>query len=92
MPGTGIEDFGRKAIEIAKAGIYDLRVHHDDVVWPLLRHWNLFETPGLDEAAERRLEELRTFLDGLDELASHFEEKRAAREAAERDGELVPAE
>ena len=32
MPGTGIPDFARKAVQIAKAGIYDLRIHHDEVV------------------------------------------------------------
>src|SRR5262249_44194992 len=38
MPGAVIPGFTRKAAQIAKAGIYDLRIHHDAVVWPLLRH------------------------------------------------------
>ena len=32
MPGHGIENFGRKSVQIAMAGIYDLRIHHDEVV------------------------------------------------------------
>jgi acyl-[acyl-carrier-protein] desaturase len=85
MPGAGIPGFIRKAAQIAKAGIYDLRVHHDDVIWPLLSHWRIFELEGLDASAELRREELRTFLTALDAQARRFEEKRARsfeREAA----------
>jgi acyl-[acyl-carrier-protein] desaturase len=94
MPGAGIEGFKRKALEIAMAGIYDLRIHHDDIVWPLLRHWNLFETEGLDAEAEQALEQLRGYLDGLDAMATQFTEKRAARaeKLAKREQELVPSE
>ena len=54
MPGVGIADFDRKARRIAKAGIYDLRIHHDEVVWPLLRKWGVFELDGLDAAPRLR--------------------------------------
>jgi acyl-[acyl-carrier-protein] desaturase len=81
MPGTGMRDFNRKAVQIAQAGIYDLRVHHDDVVWPLLRHWGVFDVEGLDEPAERAREQLADFLTGLDQMATRFDEKRAARTA-----------
>src|ERR1043166_5524194 len=30
MPGAGMENFARKSVQIAKAGIYDLRIHHDE--------------------------------------------------------------
>lgn len=85
MPGAGMEGFGRKAAQMAKAGIYDLRNHHDEVIWPLLRHWRVFELEGLDAAAEARRTELRAFLDDLDAQARRFEAKRElarAREAA----------
>ena len=81
MPGTGIPGFQRKAVEIAAAGIYDLRIHHDDVVWPLLRHWNVFDVAGLDADGEKALLRLREHLDALDAGARRFEEKRAARAA-----------
>ena len=77
MPGAGMENFTRKAAQIAKAGIYDLRIHHDEVIWPLLRHWGVFELTGLDASAEARREELRRFLDDLDAQASRYEAKRA---------------
>jgi acyl-[acyl-carrier-protein] desaturase len=70
---------------MAKAGIYDLRIHHDEVVWPLLRHWGVFEATGLGAEAERRRAELRTFLDGLDAQASRFEARRA--QSVEREAE-----
>jgi acyl-[acyl-carrier-protein] desaturase len=85
MPGSGMVNFSRKAAQMAKAGIYDLRIHHDEVVWPLLRHWGIFEASGLDASAEARREELRRFLVELDAQASRFEAKRALtleREAA----------
>ena len=37
MPGVGIQGFTRKALQTAQAGIYDLRIHHDEILWPLLR-------------------------------------------------------
>ena len=37
MPGVGIQGFTRKALQMAQAGIYDLRIHHDEILWPLLR-------------------------------------------------------
>jgi acyl-[acyl-carrier-protein] desaturase len=80
MPGVGIEGYRRKAAQIAMAGIYDLRVHHDEVVWPLLRNWGLFELEGLDGEAEQAREGLRARLDALDQAASRFEARRAERE------------
>jgi acyl-[acyl-carrier-protein] desaturase len=81
MPGAVMDNFRRMSVQIAEAGIYDLRVHHDDIVWPLLRHLKLFDATGIDPAAERAREELRTFLDALDATATRYEEKREARRA-----------
>jgi len=81
MPGAGMKNFLTKSAQIANAGIYDLRIHHDEIVWPLLRHWKVFEAENLDESAERRRDELAAFLDKLDTQASRFEDKRAARAA-----------
>jgi len=87
MPGAGIPGFIRKAAAIAKAGIYDLRVHHDEIIWPLLRHWGVFEIEGLDAQAEQDRTALKDFLTELDQSASKFEAKRAASLAkAERRG------
>jgi acyl-[acyl-carrier-protein] desaturase len=84
MPGSIIKGFGVKSAQIADAGIYDLRGHHDDVVMPLLRKWKLFEVEGLDAEAEQRRDELAAFLTGLDAEATRFEEKRAIRQERRR--------
>ena len=81
MPGTGINDFQRKALEIAKAGIYDLRIHHDEVVWPLLRHWGFFDLEGLSGAAEQARVEVTSYLEAVDALASKFSARREERQA-----------
>src|SRR5215208_1873302 len=47
MPGAGMPNYTRNAVTIAKAGIYDLRLHHDDVVMPILRFWKVFERTDL---------------------------------------------
>ncbi|MBA2577831.1 MAG: acyl-ACP desaturase, partial [Euzebyaceae bacterium] len=83
MPGSVIPGFARKAVQMARAGIYDLRIHHDDVVWPLLRHWDFFGIEGLDERAEQRRTEVAQFLEVLDQTARRYDEKRARR--AERE-------
>ena len=83
MPGAGMTDFNKKAVTIAKAGIYDLRVHHDEVVWPLLRHWDFFGVEGLDAEAEQKRGEVSEFLTALDDMAAKYDAKRAARQARE---------
>jgi acyl-[acyl-carrier-protein] desaturase len=77
MPGAGIPNFLRKAADIAKAGIYDLRVHRDEVLLPVLRHWGIFELTGLDAAAEEARRRLAEHLDKLDAAAKRFEARLA---------------
>jgi acyl-[acyl-carrier-protein] desaturase len=78
MPGAGIPGFIRKAAQIAKAGIYDLRVHRDEVLMPILRHWKIFELTGLDAAAEDARRRLAEYLAKLDESIARFEERLAS--------------
>jgi len=77
MPGSGIPGFLRKAADIAKAGIYDLRVHRDEILQPILRYWGVFELTGLDAAAEDARHRLAEHLDKLDAAAKRFEERMA---------------
>ena len=80
MPGAGITGFVRKAAKMAEAGIYDLRIHHDDILWPLLRHWRVFERTDLDAEAEHARDNLARVLGKLDASAKKYEERRAARQ------------
>ena len=76
MPGEGMPGFMRNSVTIAKAGIYDLRLHHDDVVSPVLRFWKVFARDDLGPEGEQAREELAAFMTGLDEQATRFTEKR----------------
>jgi acyl-[acyl-carrier-protein] desaturase len=51
MPGAVIPGFVRRSVEIARAGVYNLRIHHDRVIEPLLKQWRIGELTGLDAAA-----------------------------------------
>ncbi len=78
MPGSGIPGYLRKAVSLAQAGIFDLRIHHDEVLMPILRHWRIFELDGLDDAAEADRDRLLAYLSELDASARRFVERRAA--------------
>ncbi|GAA1970648.1 acyl-ACP desaturase [Kitasatospora viridis] len=78
MPGSTIKDFGRKSAQIAMAGIYDLRLHHDDVVQPILRQLRVFERTGFGAQGERAREELAAFVGRLDSQATAFSDRREA--------------
>jgi acyl-[acyl-carrier-protein] desaturase len=85
MPGHTIEDFGRRSVQIAMAGIYDLRIHKDEVLAPVLRTWKVWDREGLSPEGEQAREELAGLLDQLEAAAVRFEEKRdayLARQAA----------
>jgi acyl-[acyl-carrier-protein] desaturase len=86
MPGAGMADFARSSVIIAKAGIYDLRQHADEVLAPVLRHWRVFERTGLGPRAEAAREELAAFLAELDIRATRFTERQA-----QRTGNRLPA-
>ena len=81
MPGHGIEGFGRKAVEIAVAGIYDLRQHRDEVVMPVLRKWRVFEREDFGAEGQAARDELDALLTDMDTQAARFDEKREALRA-----------
>jgi acyl-[acyl-carrier-protein] desaturase len=81
MPGNTIENFTRKSVQIAMAGIYDLRIHRDEVLAPVLRHWGVWDVEGLDGDGEKARQELSDVLDGLATAASRFEDKRDTHRA-----------
>ena len=82
MPGAGMTDFMRNSVTIAKAGIYDLRLHHDEVIMPILKYWKVFERADISGAGEQAREELAVFMSELDGQATKFVDART--KAAER--------
>ena len=79
MPGSEVDGFARRSFAIAMAGIYDLRIHHDEVLAPVLRAWNVWDRTDFGAIGERARDELATFMADLDETDKRFEEKRSAR-------------
>ena len=79
MPGQGMPNYLRNSATIAKAGIYDLRLHHDEVIAPVLRFWKIFSRDDFGPAGEQARDELAAFMAGLDAQASRFVEKRTAQ-------------
>jgi acyl-[acyl-carrier-protein] desaturase len=76
MPGANMPGFGRKAVQIALAGIYDLQLHIDEVVAPVLRAWNVFERNDLSGDGLVAREELVAFLKNAGKEAATFNDKR----------------
>ncbi|MEU3464853.1 acyl-ACP desaturase [Streptomyces sp. NPDC006733] len=81
MPGHGMPGFERAAARMAIGGIYNLRIHHDDVIQPVLRHLKVLDISGLDPDGLRAQEELGMFMGGLNDQATKFDERKAALEA-----------
>ncbi|MCZ2527043.1 acyl-ACP desaturase, partial [Streptomyces sp. HB2AG] len=78
MPGHGMPGFERAAARMAIGGIYNLRIHHDDVLQPVLRHLKVLEITGLGPDGLKAQEELGLFMGGLDDQAVKFEERQQA--------------
>lgn len=81
MPGHGMPGFERAAARMAIGGVYNLRIHHDDVIQPVLRYLKVMQISGLGPDGLKAQEELGLFMTGLDGEASKFDERLAAREA-----------
>jgi acyl-[acyl-carrier-protein] desaturase len=91
MPGATMAGFRRNSMIIAKAGIYDQRLHYDDVIMPVLRHWKVFERNDFGPEGEKARDELSMFLADLDTQATRFVDRRAenrVRQAATSDVDL----
>ena len=92
MPGTGIVDFDAHARAIAKAGIYDFQVHHDQILQPVvLRHWGVEDLTGLSDEGERARHALLTRIRRIGKAAERLARRRAeATDPADADaGALV---
>lgn len=81
MPGHGMPGFERAAAQMAIGGIYNLRIHHDDVLQPVLRYLRVLEIDGLGPEGLRAQEELGMYLAGLECEAAKLDERLAARQA-----------
>jgi acyl-[acyl-carrier-protein] desaturase len=76
MPGANMPGFGRKAVQIALAGIYDMQQHLEEVIAPVLRAWDVFERNDLSGDGLVARDELVAFLNKTTEESNRFNEKR----------------
>jgi acyl-[acyl-carrier-protein] desaturase len=84
MPGTGIPDFTSHANAIARAGIYDLSLHHEQILVPVvLRHWKLADITGLSPEAEVARAKTIKQIDRIGKVAKRLK--------ARQDEQLQPA-
>jgi acyl-[acyl-carrier-protein] desaturase len=80
MPGTGIPGFTAHAVAIARSGIYNLAIHHDHIISPVvLRHWRVDEVEGLSPEGEQARDKLHRTIDRLEQMARRQAERLARR-------------
>ncbi|MGV0634450.1 acyl-ACP desaturase [Mycolicibacillus trivialis] len=93
MPGFVTPGFRRKALVIALGGVYDPRIHLEDVVMPVLKKWRIFERDDLTGEADRLRNELALVIKDLEDSCEKFEaakHRRLEREA--KTGRSISAE
>lgn len=79
MPGVGIPGFAAHARRIAAAGIYDLAVHYQQILVPVvIRQWAVDTMSGLSDIGNRAREALMSRLERSARVAERLLERRAA--------------
>jgi len=76
MPGFADPEFRRKAVIIAVAGVYDPRIHLNDVVMPVLKKWRIFEREDFTGEAAWLRDDLAVLLAELEEAGDKFDESK----------------
>ncbi len=79
MPGYTVPDFRRKAVIIAVGGVYDPRIHLDDVVMPVLKKWRIFEREDFTGEAAALRDDLGKLVEELEETCQKFEIAKVRR-------------
>ncbi|MGD9995969.1 MAG: acyl-ACP desaturase [Ilumatobacteraceae bacterium] len=79
MPGTGIPGFKRHAEAIARAGLYNLLQHHDQILEPVvLKWWKIESLQGLSSEAEQARERLLRQIQRIGKAARRLAERAKA--------------
>lgn len=79
MPGVGITNFNHHAHMIAQAGIYDLQLHHDQILQPVvIRHFDVQNITGLTDEAEKARDSLLKRIDRTGKAAKRLAERAGA--------------
>ena len=92
MPGFQVPEFRRKAVAIAVGGVYDPRIHLDEVVMPILKKWRIFEREDFTGKSAELRDDLALLVKELEAACDKFEvskQRQLDREA--RTGKKVTA-
>lgn len=73
MPGVNIPGFLRRSIDIARSGVYNMRIHHDRVLMPLIEQWGLGELKDLTPKAAELQDKIMQVPDEIMRKAERFE-------------------
>lgn len=76
MPGFTVPEFRRKAVIIAVGGVYDPRIHLDEVVTPVLKKWRIFEREDFCGEAARMRDDLAVLVKELEQASDKFDESK----------------
>ncbi|CAM4379036.1 Putative acyl-[acyl-carrier-protein] desaturase desA1 [Mycobacterium basiliense] len=76
MPGFTVPEFRRKAVIIAVGGVYDPRIHLNEVVLPVLKKWRIFEREDFTGEAAWMRDDLALLIEELEETCEKFEESK----------------
>ncbi|MDT5090963.1 MAG: acyl-[acyl-carrier-protein] desaturase [Mycobacterium sp.] len=79
MPGYTVPEFRRKAVIIAVGGVYDPRIHLDDVVRPVLKKWRIFEREDFTGEAAAMRDDLGLLIQELEQACDKFEDSKRRR-------------
>jgi acyl-[acyl-carrier-protein] desaturase len=83
MPGTEILGFAGHAAAISAAGIYDYRVHYEQILFPVvLNHWRLESVEGLSPEAEVAREHVLGRISRMKRVADRIDAQAAPAAAA----------
>jgi acyl-[acyl-carrier-protein] desaturase len=73
MPGAEMPDFGSRLTTIARVGGYGPQEYLDDVLFPVLRHWHVFEHEG-SGSAEGARGQLTRHMERLQHVARRYQQ------------------
>lgn len=83
MPGVKVDGFRNMAVKMAWGNIYNVVQHRNEVVLPLIRHWNLLHRSDYSPRGEVWRDRLNMHLEDLDSKVGRFNrmaERRLERE------------
>jgi acyl-[acyl-carrier-protein] desaturase len=76
MPGFSVPEFRRKAVIIAVGGVYDIGIHLNEVVLPVLKKWRIFEREDFTGEAAWMRDDLGKLMEELSAESAKFEESK----------------